>query len=70
MAVAIMMEKNAVLGFPHDKMEKRASNGCPLCGSALDIAGSLPRCPIHGTAPFESLTKIANGKQDPFRVKR
>jgi hypothetical protein len=50
------MEKNAVLG-PKPKTntprEKTASSGCPICGRALDQEGSLPRCPLHGTAPFE-----------------
>ncbi len=45
------MEKNGVLGPKN--MNKTASRGCPTCGSVLDYAASLPRCPIHGTAPFE-----------------
>ena len=46
------IEKNAVVGRPHT-MSKTASSGCPYCGSSLDMSGSLPRCPKHGTAPFE-----------------
>ncbi len=47
------MEKNAVLGASRSINEKIASKGCPLCGSSLDLSGSIPRCPVHGTAPFE-----------------
>lgn len=53
-----MMEKNSVLGSP--SQIKTASKGanCPLCGKAVDILGSLPRCPKHGTAPFEAASHI------------
>jgi hypothetical protein len=48
------MEKNAVVGPKNsNKNEKTAGRGCPQCGSALDYSGSIPRCPVHGTAPFE-----------------
>jgi len=47
------MEKNAVVGRQPSQMRKVASAGCPVCGSSLDHHGSLPRCPKHGTAPFE-----------------
>lgn len=47
------MEKNAVVGRQPSQMRKVASAGCPICGSSLDHQGSLPRCPKHGTAPFE-----------------
>ena len=53
------MEKNAVLGT--DKSIKTASVGCPMCGAKLDNNGSLPRCPSHGTAPFEHGARIAKG---------
>jgi methionyl-tRNA synthetase len=26
---------------------------CPECGSALDPDSPTPKCPVHGTAPFE-----------------
>jgi hypothetical protein len=48
-----MMEKNAVVGSTRSINTKIASHGCPACGSKLDLDGSLPRCPKHGTAPFE-----------------
>lgn len=48
------MEKNAVVGPKnHNKNDKTASYGCPKCGAAVDRSGSIPRCPVHGTAPFE-----------------
>lgn len=53
------IEKNAVLG--DNTHTKTASRGCPLCGRTLDISGSLPRCPIHGTAPFEHGARIGRG---------
>jgi hypothetical protein len=62
------MEKNAVLGSNNiQQMIKTASRGCPICGSQLDTFGSLPRCPSHGTAPFEAGVKLANSRQDPFK---
>ena len=53
------IEKNAVLGT--NSRTKTASLGCPLCGAKLDNNGSLPRCPVHGTAPFEHGSRIAKG---------
>lgn len=47
------MEKNAVVGQPPNQTTKTAAHGCPLCGARLDTSGSIPRCPSHGTAPFE-----------------
>lgn len=26
---------------------------CDLCGRSLEKIGSVVRCPVHGTAPFE-----------------
>lgn len=28
---------------------------CPECGSALDPNSPTPKCPVHGTAPFEDM---------------
>jgi len=54
------MEKNAVLGQPAPRYTtKTASAGCPRCGARLDASGSIPRCPTHGTAPFEYGAQIA-----------
>ena len=51
-----MMEKNAVLGSK--ELEKSAEKSdkitCKKCGKECDTDGSLPRCPRHGTAPFEA----------------
>jgi hypothetical protein len=49
-----MMEKNAVLGnIPNTKT---AAKGviCPVCAASCDMSGSLPKCPNHGTEPFEA----------------
>lgn len=50
-----MIEKNAVVGS--GRFEKTAENTkdtkCPKCGMKCDLEGSLPRCPTHGTSPFE-----------------
>ena len=43
------MEKLSVI----TSTEKIASRGCPMCGSSIDYSASIPRCPVHGTAPFE-----------------
>ena len=60
-----MMEKNAVAGPSRAIHEKIASRGCPVCGSQLDFNGSLPRCPKHGTAPFEAGARMS--KASSFR---
>lgn len=54
------MEKNAVVGSRRPQFEKRAASGCPTCGRTLDTDGSLPRCPAHGTAPFEHGAHISS----------
>lgn len=62
-----MMEKNAVLGASSSENEKTAAKGCPMCGRVLTHEGSLPKCPVHGTAPFELGQKMMHSKRDPFR---
>lgn len=53
------IEKNSVLGSPsvasrdNNKTASHAGR-CPLCGKRVDLDGSLPRCPTHGTSPFEA----------------
>lgn len=45
--------------------DKTASEGgavCPLCGAKLDTEASVPRCPTHGTAPFEKEQKNGQGR--------
>jgi len=41
--------------------EKTASEGgkCPICGAALDPNSPTPKCPTHGTAPFEGGDQVA-----------
>lgn len=59
-----MMEKNSVLGNPTQTKTASIGARCPLCGSKVDTLGSLPRCPKHGTAPFEAgsyIRKRSNG---------
>ena len=60
------IEKNAVLGDSQRNI-KTASRGCPICGQQLDTVGSLPRCPTHGTAPFEYGARITRGGDRPRR---
>ena len=58
------MEKNSVLGNPTQTKTASVGASCPLCGRTVDTQGSLPRCPKHGTAPFEAVSYIrkrANG---------
>lgn len=40
------MEKNAV-------QTKARSFSCPLCGKKITYTAGGPRCPVHGSAPFE-----------------
>jgi hypothetical protein len=41
--------------------EKTAGEGgkCPICGAELDPNSPTPKCPIHGTAPFEGGDQVA-----------
>jgi hypothetical protein len=34
-------------------LEKKAAQGCPQCGRELEKLGSVVKCPVHGTEPFE-----------------
>lgn len=52
------MEKNSVLGDRTQTKTAAVGARCPLCGSSIDTQGSLPRCPKHGTAPFEAAAHI------------
>lgn len=36
-----------------ERLEKMASQGCPICGAKVIRHGSVLMCPIHGTEPFE-----------------
>jgi uncharacterized Zn finger protein (UPF0148 family) len=37
-----------------DENEKQAAKGCPQCGQPLEKHGSVMKCPVHGTEPFEA----------------
>ena len=63
-----MMEKNAVVGAGRSVNEKVASRGCPMCGRPVELSGSLPRCPIHGTAPFEAGSTMS--KESSYRWRK
>jgi len=41
--------------------EKTAAEGskCPICGADLDLNSPTPKCPTHGTAPFEGGDQVA-----------
>lgn len=48
------MEKYAVEeGQDQDAIEKAASQGCPVCGRAVERHGDVVLCPVHGSEPFE-----------------
>jgi RNA polymerase subunit RPABC4/transcription elongation factor Spt4 len=45
-------------GVDQEKLEKQASDGCPICGRKdLTKHGSLLFCPVHGSEPFETERK-------------
>lgn len=52
------MEKYGV-NTTSDGGEKTAAKTgkCPICNSDLDSNSPTPRCPTHGTAPFEKQEK-------------
>lgn len=48
------MEKFGVdEGTDQENLEKKASQGCPICGRKVIQRGRLLMCPEHGTEPFE-----------------
>jgi len=49
------MEKYAGYeGVDQEYIEKKASQGCPICGRKdLNKYGSVILCPVHGSEPFE-----------------
>jgi len=51
--VVKVMEK---LGVDEQRTEneKKASDGCPLCGAKVERHGNVLACPTHGTEPFET----------------
>ena len=50
------MEKySVVIDDDHTKVgeEGNAPATCPECGLALETTSNVPKCPVHGTKPFE-----------------
>lgn len=52
------MDKYGVDEGKSDKMNKLASEGCPKCGSKLELHGNVLICPKCGTEPFEETDEI------------
>ncbi len=49
------MEKLGVVeGADQEQLEKKAAQGCPVCGRTLVKLGHVVKCPEHGTEPFEA----------------
>lgn len=36
-----------------EQLEKKANQGCPVCGKKVERHGNVMACPVHGTEPFE-----------------
>ena len=50
------MEKySVVIDEDHTKVGEEGSTtgSCPICGAALEPSSNVPKCPTHGTRPFE-----------------
>lgn len=50
------MEKySVVIDEDHTKVSEagRSPATCPICGSPLEMRANVPKCPTHGTRPFE-----------------
>lgn len=41
-------------GTDQEALEKKASEGCPVCGTTPIRNGKTLLCPVHGTEPFET----------------
>ena len=56
------MEKYGVV--TQEPVEKLASEKgkCPKCGAELIKEANVPKCPIHGTAPFEESNEEKCGR--------
>lgn len=62
------MEKNGVMGsIPTDKTAS-AEEGtlCPLCREKCSVDGSIPKCPKHGTEPFERALMDSLNKESSY----
>lgn len=51
------MEKNAVVTKEPEAKTKTAGDAkvtvCPVCSKIADTSGNTPKCPLHGSAPWE-----------------
>lgn len=48
------MEKFGVdEGVDQEALEKKAAQGCPICGAKVQRHGTVLMCPTHGTEPWE-----------------
>lgn len=36
-----------------ERLEKKAANGCPVCGRTPKRHGNVLMCPEHGSEPYE-----------------
>ena len=36
-----------------ESLEKKASDGCPVCGKTPVRQGNILLCPVHGSEPWE-----------------
>jgi hypothetical protein len=44
-------------GVNQEELEKRASEGCPVCGKKPIRQGNVLLCPDHGSEPWENKEK-------------
>ena len=47
------MDKFGVDQSADENLEKKAADGCPLCGAKPTVHGRVLICPRHGSEPFE-----------------
>jgi hypothetical protein len=50
-----LMEKYGVDTDDKDPKVKEAKDKskCPICGAELESQSNVPKCPVHGVAPFQ-----------------
>jgi hypothetical protein len=51
------MEKYGVDESATPELEKKAAQGCPVCGRKPERHGNVLMCPVHGSEPFETEKK-------------
>lgn len=50
------MQKYGVDESADENLEKKAADGCPVCGKPPVKHGHVLMCPTHGSEPFEAST--------------